>query len=143
MEVTCEYKLARSDTKYICHVSSGSITQPRTQITNFIGNHIKNRTNKNVNEIIIKDLVVNFFPRGIPNLFPGIVDLSLQNCGLKEISRKDLQGLSSLRSMNFDNNKLRRLPDDLFIDTPKLVWISVENNLLMSLTSELLKPIKD
>ena len=144
MEVTCEYKLARFGiTRYSCKVSSGSVTQPRTQITNFIGNHIENQTNKNVIAIIIENLVVHYFPRGIPNLFPGIVKLELRRCGLKEICRKDLQGLGSLRSMDFDNNKLRRLPDDLFIDTPQLESISFDSNLLVSLTSGLLDPIKE
>ena len=145
MEVTCEYKLVPwfDVTRYVCYVSSGSVTQPRTQITKFIGNHIENRTNENVDAINIKNLVVNFFPRGIPNVFTaGIVNLKLHDCGLKEICGKDLQGLSLLQSVNFDCNKLRRLPDDLFIDTPRLVWISFDSNLLVSLTSKLLEPIE-
>ena len=145
MEFTCEYKLARFNvTKYACKVLSGSITQPRTQITKFIGNHTENQTDKNVNEIHIKDMVVHYFPRGIPNLFTaGIVELELSSCGLKEICRKDLQRLSSLKSVNFIYNKLRRLPDDLFIDAPQLESINFQNNFLVSLTSKLLDPIEN
>ena len=146
MELSCDYKLVQcwsGKTRYVCHVSTGSITQPRTQITKFIGKHIENQTNKNVNEIHIKDMMVHFFPRGVPNLFQGIVKLELRGCGLKEICRKDLQGLGSLRSVDLSHNKLRRLPDDLFIDTPQLEWISFENNLLVSFTSKLLDPIED
>ena len=146
MEVTCEYKYAEWFRKmtYVCDISSGSITQPQTVITAIIGDHDRGKVDKNVEAINIKNLVVHFFPRGIiPNQFTNLRHFKLYNCGLKEIYRMDLSGMRNLRSVNFDQNKLKRLPDDLFVDTPRLEWVSFDNNELVCLSSKLLVPFED
>ena len=84
---------------------------------------------------------VHFIPLGLSEHFPQLKALNIGYCKLKEISRKDLIGFSSLEELYLNGNKLKSLPNDLFADTPRLRWIYLNDNFLERLSSKLLEPV--
>lgn len=60
---------------------------------------------------------------------------------MKEISREDLTGFEHLQVFSARNNQLTSLPDDLFINKPKLNQVDLISNKLEYLSSKLLQPI--
>jgi BTB/POZ domain/Leucine rich repeat len=126
---------------YGCHITEASITKPGTEINAFIGEHEEGKTNNDVTSIWFDNTVVEHVPRSFYKIFPNLKTLEIRNCGLKNITRKDLRGLENLERLTITYNKLRSLPSDLFIEMCKLQRISIRNNNLEFMSSELLTPI--
>lgn len=101
-----------------------NITEPGTVVTEFKSNA------ERITELIIDKQNVQYFPRGLATLFPGLQHLAITNCSLREISREDLTGLTSLKTLNLDSNYLNGLPDDVFNEIPQLEEFSCQNNKL-------------
>jgi BTB/POZ domain len=131
---------ARKD-RYTCKIDKILITEPGTEITSFVGKHLLNRTNNDVTGIFFKTSIVHYFPKNLHKVFPNLNALSIDNCGLKEISREDLIGLEKLEDICLPQNKLRSLPHDLFEGMVNLKEITFNENKLEFLRSKLLDPI--
>jgi hypothetical protein len=61
----------------------------------------------------------------------------LINCGLKEISSRDLLEFSNLFLLDLSDNDLEFLPFDLFDPTPQLKMVNFANNKLFLICHEL------
>ena len=83
-----------------------------------------------------------YLPRGLNNIFPNLVRLTVKFKGLKKINRGDLVGLESLEILELSGNKLVTLPNDLFADMKKLRAIDFSHNNLGCMSSKLLKPVR-
>lgn len=130
-----------NSSKYTCTIENASITKPGTEITKVIGKHLEDNKNKDVEAIYFKDSVVEFFPRGLHKIFTRLTDFNIFGCGLKEITREDLNGLENLEALHLNRNELQTLPSDLFIGMHKLKAISFYINKLQFLSSKMLLPI--
>lgn len=108
------------------------ITSPGEVITNFKANPME------LHELIISNQIVNYIPKGIPDLFPNLKVLSITNCKLKEVKAEDLQGFDKLAYLNLSNNCLKYLPDDLFKFVPQLKKADFSNN---KINLKLLEPL--
>lgn len=75
------------------------------------------------------------------SIFLNLTELTINNCGLQELTRDDLKGLVNLKKMFVDSNNLSSLPSDLFNDLKKLKVISFHSNKLEVVNSEMLLPI--
>lgn len=146
MEIKCEFEKrqwADSPKLYTCKVTSALITSSDTEIKSFIGIHHKIKRNEDVKALWIKEAVVEYFPRGLHKIFPNLTAISILNCGLKTICRKDLIGLENIEHLFLGGNILKSLPSNIFMNMPKLRRISFFNNKLEFLSSQFLKPIID
>lgn len=141
MEVNCAFSVVDSN-KYYCNIENISITSPETRIVAIKGQHEIGQSNKDVIDVCIAHSTIEHFPRNLGKLFPNMVHLSIENCGLKTISRKDLKGLGNLEVLRLNRNDLIFLPNDLFRDMKKLHSIYFDGNKLKVLSSKLLDPIK-
>ena len=63
--------------------------------------------------------------------YPSIVDLSNQN--LTVFSLSQLSNPTTVKYLYLQHNKLKMLPEDLFLLCPNLEWLDVRNNLLSCL----------
>jgi hypothetical protein len=127
---------------YTCFVTSASIKGPNTKIPAVDGFHtLKEKSDDDVEAIWFEDSVVEYFPRDLHKIFPGLVALQIVNCGLKTISRNDLRGLRNLRTFDVRNNELKSLPNDLFTGMKNLKIIDFDGNKLEFVSSQLFKPI--
>lgn len=138
MEVDCNYGTL---IKYSCFVTSAVIAEPNTKIGTFRGFHWPGKANKDVEEVYFRCNGLEYVPRGLSSIFIHLTVLSINSCGLKAISQKDLSGLENLTELDIRNNKLTSLPDNLFAKMGKMKRISCSDNKLEFMSSQLLKPI--
>ena len=75
-------------------------------------------------------------------MFPNLRALEIHNCGLREITRQDLTGLSGLEYLRLSGNSLTFIPNDLLVDMPKLGQIDFSSNTIRKVSSKFLEPIK-
>jgi Leucine-rich repeat (LRR) protein len=145
MELDCTFSfldLESSKRNYTCKPNKKTvITQPDSNIRAITGVHEQGKTNTDVLFVLFLYNIVEYVPRGISLFFPNLVTLHINKCDLKQITREDLIGLESLQELRMMNNPLTTLPDDLFINMPKLKRISFKSNKLEYLSSKLLQPI--
>lgn len=146
MEIKCtfetQYWPALSDNFYTCHVTSASITEIDNRvIQSFTGVHGNDKTDNDVEAIFFEETKINFFPRGLHKIFPQLMAIRIYHCGLKDITKDDLEGLENLELLDLCENDLETLPSNLFEGMIKLKKINLSGNELEFLTSNLLKPI--
>lgn len=140
MKVHCRFDFNTQD-EYTCFVTSLHIFKPQTVISEFVGIHKITKTNNDVRMLSVCNQVVEYFPHGIPQLFPKLDDLQLTGCGLKEITREDLIGFNHLEILDLSENELKTLPNNLLINKPKLRYVFFDVNKIEKLNSKVLKPI--
>lgn len=127
--------------KYTCVVHTSPVVKQNTVITSIKGAHLPGKTNSDVQAIIFMSKTAHFVPKGLNEFFPNLIAMKIVDCGLKSISREDLEGLENLSMMFLNNNELMSLPNDLFAKMPKLQMISMRANKLEVITSQVFKPI--
>ena len=143
MELECQYSNGfwSNRPNYTCHVAKASIIEPGTRISTFKGIHASGKTNTDVESLSISGTRVEYFPRGLSTIFPRLTHVRINCCGLKEISRKDFEGLNNIEYLSLSNNDLKSLPNDLFVETPKLQRIYLDNNKIQRLSSKIFDPL--
>lgn len=118
---------------------------PKSELGPSTRNHFFNQQNgksdSDVKAVLYNDVVMNFFPRNLSGVFTNLTRLTVKNCGLERLSRENLRGLENLDTLGVENNKLKALPDDLFVDMRKLRLISFKSNWLIILSSKLFLPV--
>ena len=146
MEYLCDFRphVWNYGFKYTCWVQQSSsriIRQPGTVIKAFKGQHLPGKTNSDVEALNINECAIEYFPKGLHRIFPNLSDITIRSCGLKKITREDLQSFHSLEFLDLNTNKLTNLPNDLFINH-NLRSVDFMNNKIDTLSSKLLKPIQ-
>lgn len=126
---------------YTCIITSSSITKRNTEINSIVGIHRSGKTGQDVEAVEFKDTIVEYFPRGLNKIFPGLIALRINNCGLLEITRDDLKGLEDLEMLNLAKNELISLADDLLEDMSKLKVIRCDENQIRYMSSKVIKPV--
>lgn len=82
------------------------------------------------------------FPRLLGNFLPNLAVLSLSQCRLRKIERKDLMGLRNLKQLMLAGNKISELPGDLFQSTPMLEAVSFYGNRITLIDVNIFAPLK-
>lgn len=86
---------------------------------------------------------LEFMPRGIVKKFHRLKVMGFESCGLKYLSKEDMQQFGNqLEALNIWNNKIERIEEDLFDYNKNLVYISFMDNPLMSIGSDILNHLK-
>ncbi|CAG9810384.1 unnamed protein product [Chironomus riparius] len=81
-----------------------------------------------VGELHISTHQVLYIPTGISIFFPNLKDLSVINCGLKELKQNDMKSFPDLKFLLLFGNAVEVLEKDLFKFNPKLVIIDMNMN---------------
>ena len=126
---------------YTCQVTSVDTLHRGTVIQSIHGDHQMGKDDSLVHAIDIDQKKMQFFPRGIHEVFKNLVALDIEKCELKVITRNDLKGLENLVQFFVGKNCLTKLPDDLFVGMSKLTMISFNGNKIQQMSSNLLKKI--
>lgn len=141
MELECKYSDFDRENAPIhtATVISASITEPGIEIKAIKSDQ---SPTKEVQGLTFQVNCVYYVPHGISKHFPHLTDLMIYKCGLKAITRKDLEGLDQLIELDCSENELKCLPNDLFVGMKNLRRIDFSNNKIEFLSSKLLEPIK-
>ena len=143
MELKCRHSYDNrwpNKVKYRCQAVEFSIIEPGTRTVTF-KDHVEGKTNIDVEIFSIYNLQIEIFPRGLASIFANIKNVKMINCAIKEISREDFKGLVNLEYLDLSYNKLRSLPNDLFVETPNLQWIHLSDNDILRLSSKIFEPL--
>jgi hypothetical protein len=103
--------------------------------------HNENRTNSDVTYLSINQSEMHYLPQNLSSTFPNVTELCIDEAQLKEISKTDLKGLTSLIQLSITNCGLHSLPSDLFVYAKKLIWIDFSNNKIKYIGKHLLAPL--
>ena len=158
MEIECNYSSTFwiNGLKYTCNnvivsiirvhnepnkTQYNTIIEPGTRIESFKGTHPAGKTNIDVEALLISGTQIEYFPRGLSPTFPRLTNLVVGSCELIEISRKDFEGLGNLEFLDLTTNELKSLPNDLFVETPKLQWIFLKSMKIERLSSKIFDPL--
>lgn len=146
MDLKCKFETqywsALNKILYTCHVTSALISGIDNRvIQSFTGVHEKDKTDNDVEAIFYEETEISFFPRGLHKIFPRLLAIRIYHCGLKELTKDDLEGLENLERLNLCENDLETLPSNLFEGMSKLKKIDFSGNELEFLSSNLFRPI--
>lgn len=147
MEVPCEFGMNAWNNgltlRYACWVTTSvEITAKNSKIKSFKGFHLPGKSDSDVKVLFIQHTIVNFFPRGLSTIFPQLDALAVRDCGMKEITREDLEGLENLATLSLDFNNIKSLPNDLLRGMRRLRFVDFRNNKLEQVNPLVLEPIR-
>jgi hypothetical protein len=131
MHLSCKYVNVDG---YASFINSFKTFSPIREVQAIHGVHKQGKSHCDVEWVRIRT-TLKYFPRGIADFYPNMTKLDASNCGLKKICREDLRGFENLQELNLSHNNLTTVPDDLFVDTPKLKSISFYNNNIKFMSS--------
>lgn len=126
---------------YFCSVDCIKRRNINLHVKSYLGVFEKEENDYYVKEVTFEETPLKVFPRNLGKKFPNLMCLTIEDCEIKKITRRDLVGLENLEVLDLMNNKLTSLPDDLFTDMKKLKGIDFSGNRIERLSSKLLEPI--
>jgi Leucine-rich repeat (LRR) protein len=137
---------------YKCTAVGLDVQKPKIKITELSGDHLAGKSNKDVNELIVRDQTVLFMPEGVDELFPRLQSITIDNSKLSKISKADFSSIPALKELmirknviesidpdSFDNNlqlekidlgenQLKVIPEKLFAKLPSIKTLMLNNN---------------
>lgn len=93
------------------------------------GNHMRGKTNADVEFLYVEGQAMNSLPRDIEVFFPKLIGLYILDSGLLTISAEDLRPFPNLLLFGSQENPLESLDGDLFKYTRKLRRVNISNQL--------------
>lgn len=105
---------------YTCTVNAAEIDKPDVTIRGFNGTHLTGKCHKEVEALHFIKCKMEYFHRGVQNIFPHLRGLQVFNCGLTILGRSDLDGLQSLEVIEITYNQLESLPSNLLVGMSNL-----------------------
>lgn len=81
-----------------------------------------------VKTLTIIDHQTFFLPIGLHENFPNLIEMSVIRSRLFEIEPDKLSGMLNLESLNFTQNKLRKIKADTFNDQNELIQLDLSFN---------------
>jgi hypothetical protein len=103
--------------------------------------HLENHTNSDVTYWDIRQSEMHYLPQNLSSMFPNLLGLYIDKVQLKEISKADLKGLTSLIALKIRNCDLQSLPSDLFVYVKNLTQIDFGRNKIKHIGKHLLAPL--
>lgn len=143
MNIKCEFffSLPNSYSRYECDVTS-ILYLPNSKALTASGTHLMGNSNEDVETLQFSDIHVKYFPRGIGEMFPNLKELNISSCGLKKITKQDLIGLEKLTSLSLVNNKLVSLPSNLLENLDNISICSIREKELKFVDSKMFEHLE-
>jgi hypothetical protein len=97
---------------------------------------------KTIKSLYIKNAVsMQYFPVGIPKLFPNLKILVISNASLKALTKEDLKPFTKLQGLYFGETKMHVLESDMFKYSGKLEELMITNNPIRNVEPGTFKPL--
>lgn len=128
---------------YTCTVKSSQISLSNSLITGFTGAHTSN-SNSNVQGFFmyLNCHHIKFIPTNIDEYFPNVIAISIHGCGLEMLNGSELNAYKNLQGIQLPNNKIERIPANLFSQTPQVKSIRLEGNRIKRIGANLFEPLQ-
>lgn len=131
IEMKCEYSF--DGNRYHCRPKDLKIVHSNIHIDDTVGNHVENRINSDVDELVIHNQQTPYLPSMISETFPNMRKYFAGASGLKHIERNNFDGLSRLIQIEFGVNNIEKIPKDTFYGLDRLESLLLHNNKIESL----------
>lgn len=109
------------------------IVHENIMIADTHGNHVGNRENNDVTELVIHNQYTPYLPALISDIFPNMIKYFAGASSLKFIERINFDGLSHLTQIEFGVNNIEKIPKDTFYGLPYLESLLLHNNKIEAL----------
>jgi Leucine-rich repeat (LRR) protein len=101
----------------------------KTTSIDFPNTTISKRDEKIVRLTFYKNKKIFFLPENVSASFPNLTTYDASECNITEIWKKNFQGLSKLNSLSLNNNQIKMIATDTFVDLTLLALLYLgENN---------------
>lgn len=130
IELFCDYSVG---SKYSCKPRNLKLVHDNIRIADTSGNHVGNRGNNDVTEIVIHDQYTPYLPSKISDIFPNLIKYFAGASSLKFIERVNFDGLTQLNQIEFGVNHIEKIPKDTFYGLAYLESLLLHNNRIESL----------
>lgn len=103
--------------------------QSSQYVTSISGVHMDNKTNHDVIAIhISKCAHLSYIPKGLLNIFPNLIGIYLDSCGVKSLNGTELNEYPQLKLFALELSPLYYVPGNLFALNPDILLISFVGN---------------
>lgn len=139
LSVSVECNFTDFKSLYTCESEGLETDDQDSFITEVIGLHLNETTNKDVQQLYVsKSPSLEYFPGGLSSFFPNLESIRVKDSGLKYIFKSDLAGLSKLKFFSAVKNQIETIGPQLFQDSTLLEEIHLESNKISSISEDLL-----
>ena len=143
--LNCEFKDHSSywGTEYACVVHNLTTTETNRTITVINGTHMEGKTNDDVIKVMIQHQECPLLPINLGEHFKNLKILYVMKSHVRELTNKDLDGLTKLKIFDVSYNPIRILTKDFFVGHETIEIVSffscslvyIENGTLEVLTN--------
>lgn len=121
-EVFCEVEPEKGRFKPLCFLDE------KTEINSSDATFLNERDDEVEGLHFFENLNVLYLPVRVHEKFPNLVGYEAQNCGVREISKKNFESLEKLEWLHLDGNQIEKIGSDTFEGFGKLRWIDLSRN---------------
>lgn len=75
---------------------------------------------------------INFLPEKVANTFPNLIVYSVYNCSLVKVFPANFKNLVNLKALDLQNNKIEKIPNNLFDDLTSLEYLNLSKEFFNS-----------
>lgn len=127
---------------YNCQVQKLHIDQPATDITDVSGNHLKGKTNDDVQVFYIPSSnCIQFLPTNVSQVFKHIEKYEVAEGRVVSISENDFRDFAFLRTLEIRKNPLSMILDGTFRSLSRLETLILSDNRIRRLESRTLEKL--
>jgi hypothetical protein len=123
---------------YVCHatvINDDSTLQIR-------GTHATGKSNADVEGLNYESQPLTEIPEELKNFYPNLKALIINHSNVSRVSAKNLQ-FPKLQLLSIYYNKLTSLDGNLFVNNPKLIFISLDGNQIKHVGHDLLTDLNN
>lgn len=123
LQINCQYSVR---TYYTC---DGTILTGESDdiVTEILGEHRSGKSDTVVEQLLLKNQNLKFFPRNIENFFSNLKSINVAGNAITDISNRHLKPLELLERLNLHSNKITEIESNLF-DGLNLKSVSFNHN---------------
>lgn len=137
----CDYKIIRGGS-YVCYARNLTVNSKVT-VVGVIGTHLQGKSNVDVKTIDVTRQNCVSLPSGIEKFFSNLTEIVFYGSKLSSLSALDLKPFSNLTKLFLVNNLIKSLPADLFMHTPKVKSISIQEDFLVAIDKTIFNSLQD
>lgn len=128
---------------YGCFGETNAITKPGVTIDSIEGVHKDGKTNNDTNVLRVSFKQWSYMPKGLGDIFENLEGIILDYCGLKVLTKDDLEQFPNLKSLRLPNNLLTSLDSGLFEYNTKLKSFVADSNSICTIAADIFDPVDD
>lgn len=131
LKVTCNYQIATWSfitDHYQCQVTELQVETSDAIVESVDGQHLPGKTVDDVKSIQIDNQVCMFMPQRFDSFFKNIEGIQINAANLTTITQADLKPFPNLKQLILKDNEIVELSADLFEFNRKLIFLDFTNN---------------